>query len=60
MNGEKKGKFQIFVLVLSILLLVAPFVLFSLGHNGVAFILFGFWFPFFSTILLGNNHKEIY
>ena len=55
MKDKKKGKFQVFVIVLSILLLVAPFVLFSLGHHGVAFILFGIWMPFFSSIWIGTK-----
>lgn len=60
MNDKKKGKLQVFVIVLMILLLVAPFVLFSLGHYGMAFVFFGIWMPVFSSILIGTRNKEVY
>jgi len=52
---KKKGKFQVFVIILSIILLVAPFVSFSFGHYGVAFVIFGLWIPFFSSIWIGTK-----
>jgi len=41
MNDKKKGKLQVSVIVIMILLLVAAFVLFFKGHYSVAFVLFG-------------------
>ncbi|MDI7741176.1 hypothetical protein QMK38_04100 [Lysinibacillus fusiformis] len=60
LNDQKKGKFQVIVVVLMIVLLVAPFILFSFGHYTVAFVLFGIWLPFFSSILTGTKNKEVY
>ncbi|MEB2299409.1 hypothetical protein LAV72_07205 [Lysinibacillus xylanilyticus] len=41
MNDKKKGKLQVTVIVLMILILVAAFVLFFLGHYSIAFVSFG-------------------
>ncbi|PKU51613.1 hypothetical protein [Lysinibacillus fusiformis] len=41
MNDKKSGKLQVLVIVFMILLLVAAFVLFFLGHYMIGFILFG-------------------
>ncbi|EON73494.1 hypothetical protein [Lysinibacillus sphaericus] len=41
MNDKKKGKLQVTVIVLMILILVAAFVLIFLGHYSMAFVLFG-------------------
>lgn len=41
MNDKKSGKLQALVIVFMILLLVAAFVLFFLGHYMIGFILFG-------------------
>lgn len=41
MNDKKKGKLQVSVIVIMILLLVAAFVLVYKGHYSVAIVLFG-------------------
>lgn len=41
MNDKKKGKLQISLIVIMILLLVTAFVLIFIGHYIVAFVLFG-------------------
>lgn len=60
MNERKNRKFQAVVVVSIILLLVAPFVLFSLGHYGAGFVVFGIWMPVFSSILIGTKNEEVY
>ena len=41
MNDKKKGKFQIFLIILIISLFVSAFVLLYLGHYGATVVLFG-------------------
>lgn len=41
MSEKKKGKFQLAIIVLILLLMVAAFVTFFLGHYTVAFVLLG-------------------
>ncbi|RKQ12480.1 hypothetical protein D8M03_16915 [Lysinibacillus endophyticus] len=41
MNEKRKGKFQIFLIFLIMLLIVSAFVLLFLGHYKVTFVLFG-------------------
>lgn len=57
MNDKKNGKFQVFVIVLLILLLVPAFPLFFLGHYGVALVLFGIWMAFWSSIWIGTKNE---
>ncbi|MDM5249939.1 hypothetical protein [Lysinibacillus sp. G4S2] len=63
MNDKKKGKLQVTVIVLMILILVAAFVLFFLGHYSVAFVLFGIFIVginFISNWLKINNEDYVY
>ncbi|MFJ7730880.1 hypothetical protein ACIQXF_03220 [Lysinibacillus sp. NPDC097231] len=63
MNDKKKGKLQVSVIVIMILLLVAAFVLFFKGHYSVAFVLFGIFIVvinFISNWLKIKNEDYVY
>ncbi|MGG2106152.1 hypothetical protein [Lysinibacillus pakistanensis] len=60
MNDKKKGKLQVAIIVLMLLILVAAFVLFFLGHYTMAFVLFflGHYtmaFVLFGIFIVGIN-----
>lgn len=59
MNDRKIGRFQVFVIVLLILLLVAAFGSLFLGEYGVALVLFGVWMAFFGSVWMGTKN-EVY
>lgn len=59
MKDRKMGKFQVFVIVLLVLLLVAAFGSLFLGEYGVSLVLFGVWMAFFSSIWMGTKN-EVY
>lgn len=63
MNDKKKGKLHISVIVIMILLLVAAFVLFFIGHYSVAFVLLGIFIVIINSIsnwLKFKNEDYIY
>ncbi|MFJ7183790.1 hypothetical protein [Lysinibacillus xylanilyticus] len=63
MNDKKKGKLQVTVIILMILLFVAAFVLLFIGHYSVAFVLFGIFIVIinsFSNWLKYKNDDYIY
>ncbi|MGE7912483.1 hypothetical protein [Lysinibacillus xylanilyticus] len=63
MNDKKKGKLQVTVIILMILLFVASFVLLFMGHYSVAFVLFGIFIVIinsFSNWLKYKNDDYIY
>ncbi len=63
MNDKKKGKLQVSVIVIMILLLIAAFVLFFKGHYSVAFVLFGIFIVvinFISNWLKIKNEDYVY
>lgn len=63
MNDKKKEKLKIWVIILMILLFIAAFVIFFLGHYGAAFILFGIFvviLNFLSTSLSMENEVYVY
>jgi len=63
MNDKKKGKLQVTVIILMILLFVAAFVLLFIGHYSVAFVLFGIFIVSinsFSNWLKYKNDDYIY
>ncbi|WP_333879505.1 hypothetical protein [Lysinibacillus capsici] len=55
MDEKKKGKLQILVIILMILLLVATFVLFFIGKYMLAFILFGIFMLILNFISSWKN-----
>ncbi|SOC43734.1 hypothetical protein [Ureibacillus acetophenoni] len=59
MNDRKMGKFQVFVIVLLVLLLAAAFGSLFLGEYGVALVLIGVWMAFVSSIWMGTTN-EVY
>ncbi len=63
MNEKKKGKLQVAIIVLMLLILVAAFVLFFLGYYTMAFVLFGIFIVginFISNWLKINNEDYVY
>ncbi|KMY32043.1 hypothetical protein ACZ11_07710 [Lysinibacillus xylanilyticus] len=58
MNDKKKGKLQISVIILMILLLVAAFVLLFIGHYSVAFVLFGIFIVSINSISNWLKYKN--
>jgi len=63
MNDKKKGKLQVAIIVLMLLILVAAFVLFFLVHYTMAFVLFGIFIVginFISNWLKINNEDYVY
>ncbi|MGE7112447.1 hypothetical protein [Lysinibacillus sp. NPDC047702] len=63
MNDKKKGKLQVTIIVLMLLILVAAFVLFFLSHYTMAFVLFGIFIVginFISNWLKINNEDYVY
>ncbi|MFJ5566220.1 hypothetical protein [Lysinibacillus xylanilyticus] len=58
MNDKKKGKLQISVIIIMILLLVAAFVLLFLGHYSVAFVLFGIFLVSINSISNWLKYKN--
>ncbi|MFJ8515236.1 hypothetical protein [Lysinibacillus xylanilyticus] len=58
MNDKKKGKLQVTVIVLMILLLVAAFVLLFIGHYSVAFVLFGIFIVSINSISNWLKYKN--
>ena len=58
MNDKKSGKLQVLVIVFMILVLVAAFVLFFLGHYMIGFILFGIFMLVLNAISNGTKIKN--
>ncbi|WP_427107660.1 hypothetical protein [Lysinibacillus xylanilyticus] len=58
MNDKKKGKLQISVIIIMIILLVAAFVLLFIGHYSVAFVLFGIFIVSINSISNWLKYKN--